>query len=94
MVRAADSVSYTDILQRAIKPDRGDWPVEVASGIMSIALAKSDVNRMNALAALARDGKLTAAEEDEMETYRQVCLFLDLMSAKARTSLARAASRA
>ncbi|HZL34721.1 MAG TPA: hypothetical protein VFC78_05375 [Tepidisphaeraceae bacterium] len=77
------------ILSRAIDPKNGNWPAETARGILSLALSKADRDRMNELAAKARGASLTASEEMEIETYRRVTDFLDIMKAKARASLSR-----
>ncbi|MDB5291970.1 MAG: hypothetical protein JWL69_3211 [Phycisphaerales bacterium] len=77
------------ILSRAIDPANGSWPVEVAQGILSIALSQADRQRMDELAAKARSATLDADEELEIESYRQASRLLELMKAKARASVAR-----
>ena len=78
------------ILSRAVAPDSGTWTPGVAHGILSLALSSSDRERMNELAARARDGSLGTDELLEIESYRQACRLLDLMKAKARLSLKQA----
>jgi hypothetical protein len=78
------------ILSRAIAPDSGGWAPGVAHGILSLALSPGDRDRMNELAAKAREGSLGADEQLEIESYRQACRLLDLMKAKARLSLKKA----
>ena len=82
------------ILSRAIDPDSGVWAPSVAQGILSLALSSADRERMNELAAKARDGSLGADEQLEIESYRQACRLLDLMKAKARLSLKKAGETA
>jgi hypothetical protein len=82
------------ILSRAIDPDSGVWSPSVAQGILSLALSSADRDRMNELAAKARDGSLGADEQLEIESYRQACRLLDLMKAKARLSLKKAGETA
>jgi hypothetical protein len=77
------------ILSRAIDPSNGSWPVEVAKGILSIALSPSDRQRMDELAAKAQSASLDSDEEIEIESYRQASRLLELMKAKARASVAR-----
>jgi hypothetical protein len=55
-----------------------------AHGILSLTLSSSDRDRMNELAAKARDGSLGADEQLEIESYRQACRLLDLMKALKR----------
>lgn len=78
------------ILGRAIDPTNGNWSASVAEGILAIGLSQTDRERMNELAAKARDGHLDAEEEIEIESYRQATRLLELMKAKARASLKRA----
>ena len=66
----------------------------VAHGILSLTLSASDRDRMNELAARARDGSLGADELLEIESYRQACRLLDLMKARARLSLKQAGETA
>ena len=82
------------ILSRAIAPDSGTWTPSVAHGILSLTLSSSDRDRMNELAARARDGSLGVDEQLEIESYRQACRLLDLMKAKARLSLKQAGETA
>lgn len=79
------------ILGRAIDPANGNWSASIAEGILAIGLSPADRERMNELAAKARDGRLDAEEEIEIESYRQATRLLELMKAKARASLKRAA---
>lgn len=48
------------ILRRTIDADNGNWSVEVARGMLSLALSPADGSRINELAAKARDGVLTS----------------------------------
>jgi hypothetical protein len=82
------------ILSRAIAPDSATWAPGIAHGILSLTLSSSDRDRMNELAAKARDGSLGADEQLEIESYRQACRLLDLMKAKARLSLKQAGETA
>ena len=68
--------------------------VRRARGILSLTLSPADRERMNELAAKARDGSLGADEQLEIESYRQACRLLDLMKAKARVSLKNAGETA
>ena len=82
------------ILSRAIDPDSGTWAPNIAHGILSLALSAPDRERMNELAAKAREGSLGPDEQLEIESYRQACRLLDLMKAKARLSLKQAGETA
>jgi len=77
------------ILSRAVDAERGGWSVETARGILSISLSEEDRMRSDELAAKARDGSLTVAEEIEIENYRRAGRLLELLKSKARASLRR-----
>ena len=81
--------SEAAILSRVIRPDSGTWSKEAAESILGFNFPSSDVRRMNALAAKARQGSLSVAEEAELENYRDVGRLLELLQSKARLSLKR-----
>ena len=93
MVRAVKKNDEFTILSRAIRPDAGDWPVEIANAIMSISLSESDRARMNKLARQVTAGELSPDEEIEIESYREATRLLELLKAKARVSLSRPVRR-
>jgi len=78
------------IIGRAIRPDDGDWPADVANAMLRITVAPKDVTRMNELAELARRGELSSDEEMEIENYRRAGRLVEMFKAKARLSLVRA----
>ena len=78
------------ILSRAISPESGDWAPAVARAVLSIGLTSSDRDRMNELAAGAREGSLTPDEELEIESYRQACRLMECLKARAHASLRQA----
>jgi len=75
------------ILSRAIEPNHGNWTPGISEAVRQIGLSPADRDRMNELAAKARDGALGPDEELEIESYRQVCRLIEWMKAKARASL-------
>ncbi len=81
--------SEAAIWSRTLHPDQGDLSPEAARSILRIQLSETDHSRLNELAAKARDGSLTAAEERELDSYRNVGRLLELMKSHARRSLAR-----
>jgi hypothetical protein len=93
MVASAKKNDPTTILSRAIDPKSGDWPREVARGILSIKISPSDTKRMNALAKLAQAGELSSNQQLEIESYRQATTLLDILKAKAQISLRRSENR-
>ena len=79
--------SEAAILSRVIDPSNGSWPPEAAHSILAIELPTDDRERLNELAAKARDGSLSREEMAELDNYRHVGRLLELMKAKARLSL-------
>jgi len=58
-----------------------------ARAILLLAFLPEDRERMHELAAKARDGSLTPAEQDEIAAYERVGNVLGIMHAKARHRL-------
>ena len=77
---------------RLLRPDRGDLPPEVARFLLRLSFDQRDLDRMHELAARNQEGALSPAEQEELTTYRQVGLQLDLLRAKANLSLKRQAN--
>jgi hypothetical protein len=86
--------SEADILSRVIRPDRGNWSKAAAESILEFDFPPEDVARMDTLAAKAREGSLSAAEEAELENYRRAGRSLELLQSKARLSLKRLSAAA
>lgn len=87
---AADTSPSIPIWERAIQPARKTLDVAAARGLLGIKLSKRDIDRADALAARAAQGKLTQAESLELESYRSVGTALEFLKSKARRSLAAA----
>lgn len=81
------SQSEVAILGRVIGPDRDNLPVTAARAILKLDFEPADRERMHELAAKAREGKLTAAEQAEIDAYEVVGHLLGLMHSKARLAL-------
>ena len=86
--RSTDKIDLESaILSRVIAPDEGTLSPEAARSMLSLSFGQRDLARMNRLAAKARAGKLTSAEDDALESYLRVGRFVALVQAKARRSL-------
>lgn len=85
----AAETSEIAILSRVVQPESGSWSREAAESILELDFPASDVRRMNALAAKARQGALSTAEKDQLQNYRDVGRLLELLQSKARLSLKR-----
>jgi uncharacterized protein YnzC (UPF0291/DUF896 family) len=75
------------ILDRIVKPNRADLPPEVARAFLHFKFGQKDQDRMHELALKAQAGTLMANEQAELDSYRRVGYFLDLMRSKARKTL-------
>lgn len=76
-----------EILARFVKPNRANFTPEVAQAILAIGLDKKDHDRMHELTFKNQEGNPTPAELEELNAYRRVAYFIDLMRSKARISL-------
>jgi hypothetical protein len=72
------------ILNRLVKPD---LPLEVAQALLQIDLDKQDRDRMHELAVKNQEGGLTPDEQEELDSYRRVGYFVDLIRSRARLVL-------
>lgn len=89
------SVTITDhsavaIWKRAIEPEEGGLAATVARALLRLKLSAQDVERADELAAKARAGRLTTAEERELDDCLAVGSALEFLKSKARMSLRRA----
>ncbi len=77
----------TEILSRVIGPENPSFSDEAARCVLALRFNDADVERMNALAAKARQGMLSREEEAQLDAYLFVGAMVDLMHSKARLSL-------
>jgi hypothetical protein len=75
------------ILSRLVKPNRADFSPEVAEALLKLDFDPTDRDRMHELAVKGQEGSLTKAEEEELDSYRRIGYFVDLVRSKARISL-------
>jgi hypothetical protein len=80
-------LAHPAILERVVKPDRGDFPPELARHILSFDFPPADHARYAELSAKASEGQLSSEERSELEDYLNVNDFLTLIKAKAEASL-------
>jgi hypothetical protein len=79
-----------DILSRVVNPTQANLAPEVARAFLQFEFPQKDRDRMHVLAVKAQQGTLLADEEDELQSYRRIGYFLDLMRSKARKTLKKA----
>jgi hypothetical protein len=75
------------IIARLSTPDRPSFSPEAAEGILAIGFSQSDNDRMKVLAAKAREGSMTAQEQDEAEAYSRIGSVLGILKSMARRTL-------
>src|SRR5262245_30782680 len=78
------------IWNRLLQPASKTLSLEAARSLLRLEFAPEDKDRMHELAAKARDGSLTAAEQEEIRNYEQVGNLLALLKSKARQRLKKA----
>jgi hypothetical protein len=82
--------SGAEILARIIRPEQGRMTPEAAREILEYKLPPDDCQRVNALAAKAREGKLTDDQRATLDEYERVTALVEVMQSKARLSLKQA----
>jgi hypothetical protein len=75
------------ILNRLIRPERGDLSAAGARDLLKIDFEPSDHDRMHELSLKAQEGALNAGEQTEMDAYEQAGYLLALLHSKARQCL-------
>ena len=79
------------ILARLIQIGQEKLSRGAADYLLSIRFDDEDTARMNVLSELARQGKLTSAEQAELDSYIHVGNLIATMQSKARHALQRTA---
>lgn len=75
------------ILNRLIRPERGDFSATTARAILKIQFEQADHDRMRVLSQKANAGTLTSDEQEELDDYERVGYLIDLLHSKARRAL-------
>ncbi|MFM2168776.1 MAG: hypothetical protein RIS79_3147, partial [Verrucomicrobiota bacterium] len=76
-----------ELLRRVVDPQRAGWTPEGARSILTLSFSQADQARATELAEKAGTGAMTAEEQREMDGYRHVGRFLELVKSRARLSL-------
>lgn len=79
------------IWSRLLWPGNKTLTLEAARSLLRLEFAPEDQDRMHELAAKAREGLLTAAEQNEITEYERVGNLLGLMKSRARLRLKKSA---
>jgi hypothetical protein len=81
------ATSEAAILSRVLEPEKPMLSPDAARSILALDFTPADRDRMNALAAKARGGSLTAEENEELDSYIRVGDLLAIMQSKARRTI-------
>ena len=87
MSATAEKGSEVEILSEVIHPDAPDLAVAHARWLLSLRFTEKQEIRMTELGDKANEGSLGAREEDELDRFLRVGMFLNLLRAKAELSL-------
>ena len=90
MVAAPDVNIFVDVVDRMVQ----ELDVDAARSVLRIRFADRQIRRMNKLSKLAREGKLSDAERNELESFLRIGNFLTILHSKARQALRRAGAPA
>jgi hypothetical protein len=78
------------ILSRALKSKGGDVPPEGARFILDLGIIEDDKKRTIELLANQQEGRITAEEREELESYIQADNLLSILKAQALLALKKA----
>jgi hypothetical protein len=88
-MQTVTTTSEAAIWTRVIGPEKNGLSPEAARSLLELGFSEQDKSRMNELAQKNQEGRLTAAERQELESYVKVGDVLSLLHLKARKSLNR-----
>jgi len=75
------------IWQRVVEPLWNRHNPEAAKALLELQFRQPDIDRMNQLAKIAREGSLSALEHAELEMYNRIGQALAIIQSKARSAL-------
>ena len=75
------------ILERVLRPNKDRFEPVVARAILKLHFDNDDAHRMHELLMRNQNDELTPQEQEELDNYRRIVLFLDLLRSKARRAL-------
>jgi hypothetical protein len=76
------------IIARIVHPEKDDVPDrDIARAMLRMSLDQSDLSRLHELVVKNQDDALTPAEKDELHSYLRLSMMVDLMHAKALSTL-------
>lgn len=88
MTTTAPGTNQAEIFRRVLEHQQGSMTPEVAHYFLQLELPGDDRTRLDELAAKARQGTLSAAEQADLDEFRRFGRLVELMKLKARKVLA------
>jgi hypothetical protein len=79
------------ILSRLIQPETGGWDPQAARAVLSLSFSQADRERMTCLLEKSKADALTEEERSELLSFHGAGRTLEILKAKARLSLNKAA---
>jgi hypothetical protein len=79
----------TSIWQGVVEHSWSRLAPSTAKAILNLKFRKAVVDRMNRLSALARNGRLTSQQKQEIEMYDRIGIAMEIMQSQARSFLAK-----
>ena len=80
------------ILARIICPERDDWSVEAAQGLLNLRFPAEDMDRFHQLLARLYGDQLTESDKTHLDNYIFVNCFITLLHERAKRSLEKASA--
>jgi hypothetical protein len=94
-MKTSSSIASSDALiwKRAVEFERKLSPT-AARALLQVRFSPSERERMSELLEKSRSGKLTAIEEEDLDTYERLGWLLGILHSKARQALKKRAAGA
>jgi len=86
----ASRMTSATVLSRALRSKGGDVPPEGARFILDLGITEDDKKRTLELLARQQEGRITAQEREELESYVQADNVLSILKAQAILALKKA----
>lgn len=87
MSHVSNGTTLSELLVRVIEPEKQELSQELAEFLARLQFPPQDQQRLKELAEKQRQGTLSEVEEAEMDGYIQVADLVEVLKAKALTSL-------
>ena len=86
--KIAPNPNEATLLSRVLEPDKPLLSAAAAESILALDFPPAERDRLKELAAKARSGSLSSAEQQEIDSYGRVGSLLSILKSRARKALA------